>query len=303
MRMRSLWLAGLLWTGITPLANAANTTVVISGLGGNADYTEQFARYATSIADQARLAARSPQDVILVRGDAAKRSIIIGLLNNLSKGPALDTLVLYLIGHGSFDGDNYKFNIPGADITGDEIVEALNALNTNRQLVVVATSASGALLEPLTQDNRVVITATKNGRERNAVRLPMYLVDAITDQKADTDKNEIISAKEMFAYADRAITSYYNTEKLLASEHPRLEGELAQSIEVARYGNLLTLQASIPDELLGKREAISNQISTLRLRKDDIDEDDYFDRLENLMLELADVQKTIDQAGNSDNAN
>ncbi|OED39623.1 hypothetical protein AB833_14590 [Chromatiales bacterium (ex Bugula neritina AB1)] len=288
---------------ITMPSYAAITTVVISGLGGNAEYKEQFASYATRIADEARRSAGSPQDVIMVRGDAAKRSIILGLLNNLSKGKPLDTLVVYLIGHGSFDGEIYKFNIPGADITGDEIINALNALKTRRQLIVVATSASGALLEPLARDNRVVITATKNGRERNAVQFPRYLVEALSGRTADTDKNEIISAQEMFAYTDRAVANHYETEKLLASEHPRISGTLAENIEVARYGTLLARKASIPEKLLTQRDDISARINALRLRKDDLNEDDYFDLLEPLMLELSGIQTAIDQAGTTKNAN
>lgn len=278
-------------------ALASTVTVVISGLGGNAEYAEQFERYATAIADEARNIADKPQDVILIRGDAAKRNVIIGLFENLPISNQPDVFKLFLIGHGSYDGEHYKFNIPGPDLTDDEIVAGLNNIKAAKQLVVVATSSSGALLEPLAADNRVVITATKNAREKNAVRFPLHLVEALSDTATDTNKDEIISARELFDYTARAVAGYYETEKLLASEHPRIEGALADQIEVARYGTLLKQKDSISPALLSKRQQLSSEISALRARKDEVNEDIYFDKLQTLMLELANIQRSIDAGG------
>lgn len=293
--MKTSLSALLLLLGVSQTAISSTVTVIISGLGGSADYTEQFERYANSIADDARAMASSPQDVILVRGDAAKRNVITGLLENLPVSNNADLFRLYLIGHGSHDGETYKFNIPGPDITGDEIVAALAQIQSPQQLVVIATSASGALLEPLTAPNRVVITATKNAREKNAVRFPLHMVEALSAPAADINKDESISAQEMFDYTERAVASYYETEKLLASEHAKIEGSLSNDIEVARYGTLLQRKDSISPELLASRQTLSAEINSLRARKDDVDEDTYFDQLQTLMLELAEVQRSIDE--------
>jgi hypothetical protein len=283
-------------------ASANTVTVVISGLGGNADYEEQFTQYATQIADEARRAAASPQDVILVRGDAAKRNVIISLLENLPVSNEAETFVMYLIGHGSTDNQQYKFNIPGPDITGTELADALANIKAPRQLIVVSTSASGALQETLAAPNRVVVTATKNARERNAVRFTEYLVNALSDAGADINKNESISAREMFDYAKSATENFYKQENLLAPEHAVLSGELADNIEVARYGVLLEKKDDIAPALLARRQSLAGEIDALKARKDDVDEDQYFDTLQQLMLELAEVQRDID-AGGAANAN
>lgn len=296
-----VYLPALLLLLISQGANASTVTVIISGLGGSSEYAERFERYADEVANVARAAAESPQDVILIRGDAAKRSVIMGVLSNLPVSNNSDVFLLYLIGHGSFDGEQYKFNIPGPDITDDEIVSALENITSPKQLVVVATSASGALLEALEKTDRVVITATKNSREKNAVRFPQYMIESLSDIAADTNKDESISAEEMFNYADRAVANYFDTEKLLASEHPRLQGTIAADIEVARYGTLLQRKDSISPELLTKRQTLSSEINALRERKDDVDEDTYFDQLQSLMLELAEVQRSIDE-GEQNNA-
>ncbi len=298
-RLGALLIAGALLTA--PCSYAANVTVVISGLGGSEEFTEKFDGYATAIADEAKQIALNQTDVILLRGSAAKKDIITALFDALSTREDINRFSAFFIGHGSFDGRSYKFNIPGPDINDAELTELLNKVKSQQQLVVAATSASGALLEKIDSGNntvgrRVVITATKNGREKTAVLFPEYMVEAITTPAADTDKNESITAIEVFNYANKAVEGFYETEKLLAPEHARLQGENAEAFEVARYGNLLAAQDNVPEELLANRETLANQISILRGRKEDIDEDEYFDALQDLMLKLSEVQSQIDDA-------
>jgi len=295
----TLCLALASYFGTCSISNAANVTVVISGLGGSEDFTEKFDGYASAIADETRLIAQSPTDVMLLRGNASKKDIVTALFDAISTREDIDKFTAFFIGHGSFDGRSYKFNIPGPDITGEELAVLLNKVQARQQLVIAATSSSGALLEQLDNGNqttgsRTVITATKNGREKTAVIFPEYMVEAITTPDADIDKNESISAAEIFEYTNRAVEQFYETENLLAPEHARLQGENAESFEVARYGRLLAMEDKVPEELITTRETLSNQITILRSRKEDIDEDEYFDSLENLMLKLAEVQSQID---------
>ena len=301
--MRTLIVAPalLMLMSLTP-AQAANVTVVISGLGGNDEYTEKFDEYATAIADEAKRIALTQTDVMLLRGGAAKKEIVTALFDAIATRTDVNSFTAYFIGHGSYDGRSYKFNIPGPDITDTELLALLNKIRAKQQLVVAATSASGALLDVIDTGNqttgqRVLITATKNGREKTAVLFPEYMVEAITTPAADTNKNESISAMEIFNYANSSVEGFYETEKLLAPEHARLQGENAESFEVARYGNLLAAQDKVPEELLTMRETLASQVNTLRSRKEDINEDEYFDTLQDLMLKLADVQSQIDRAG------
>ena len=271
------------------------STIVISGLGGSTEYDEQFKHYGDTIADHARQLTGDDADVVLLQGEAATREAILDTIGQLQQASVEDSIRIFLLGHGSFDGTQYKYNIPGPDLTGSELITALNQLPAAPQLVVLATSASGAVLEPLQAAHRVVITATKNGRERNAVKFTEYLVAGFGNSSADLDKDESISARELYKYAEKAVADHYDGEKLLASEHSRISGDSGETIELARYGSLLAQQNVISEELLGERKQISDQIASLRARKSDLSEDEYFDQLQSLMLELADVQRSIDE--------
>ncbi len=104
-------------------------------------------------------------------------------------------------------------------MTAAELASMLNRIPARRQLVVNMTSCSGASLAPLAKKDRIVITATKSGTEKNATIFARYWVDALRDPAADTDKNGTVSALEAFRYAQRKTAAYFESEKLLATEH------------------------------------------------------------------------------------
>ena len=60
-----------------------------------------------------------------------------------------DDLVLMLIGHGSFDGAEYKFNLVGPDVTAAELAALCDKVPAQRQLIVDTTSASGGAVAAL----------------------------------------------------------------------------------------------------------------------------------------------------------
>src|SRR5581483_3514969 len=134
-----------------------------------------------------------------------------------------DALVLMLIGHGSFDGTDYKFNIPGPDITGAELASLLDRIPATRQLVVNMTSSSGGSMSFLQRKSRIVITATKTGTEKNATVFARYWAEALREPAADADKNESVSALEAFHYAQQKTNEFFDSQKRLATEHSVLE--------------------------------------------------------------------------------
>jgi hypothetical protein len=158
------------------------------------------------------------------------------------------------------------------------------------------TSASGASFDALAKPERVVITATKTGSEKNATMFARYWAEALRDASADTDKNEVISALEAFRYAERKTKKHYEDQQRLATEHPRLEGELAGTFALVRYGQA---SAAFSDPakagLLAKREQIERRIDALKLQKAAMPEAQYRKELTALLLDLARVQQELDK--------
>ncbi len=107
--------------------------------------------------------------------------------------------MLTLIGHGSYDGVQYKFNLVGAGHIGRGIARrCATASPAKRQLIVNTTSASGGSIAALKRPGRAVISATKSGTEKNATVFARYWLQALQDPTTDVDKNEAISALEAY---------------------------------------------------------------------------------------------------------
>jgi hypothetical protein len=274
---------------------AALHYVIVQGLPGEPRYEERFSEETAKIAEGARRSVGDPSQVHVLEGrDATEQKIAetFGALQNQLN--AEDTVAVILVGHGSYDGDDYKFNIPGPDLTASRLKGLLDKLPAERQLVVNATSSSGASIEALQGKGRIVITATKSGRERNATVFSRYWAEAFENPEADADKNQTITVQEAYQYAETKVKVYFENARLLASEHPRMEGELASTFTLARLGeNAKALSDPKLQPLVKQREDLQTKIELLKLRKDAMGEAEYFNELQGLLLKLAELEEQI----------
>jgi len=292
---------------------AANYFVTIVGLGGAPEYEVQFAKWASDLNKQLETGG-SDVHVVGLGSTAATKAKITETLTRLGSELNQDDAVgIFLIGHGTFDGDEYKFNVAGPDITAHELAALLDKLPAKRQLIVNMTSCSGASFKVLSRKDRVVITATKSGTEKNAPVFARYWVDALRDPAADADKNGTISALEAFTYAQRKTAAYFESEKLLATEHSMIadsgrsegirtitagdrEGALAAAFPLMRPASVLAKNASPEKQkLLARKEDIEAKIDRLKYQKAALAPDVYKQQLSTLLLELARTQAEIDR--------
>ncbi len=205
-------------------AHASVYAVTVAGLVGEPDYEQRFTSGATDL-DKVLKGAGADVHVFTLTGAAATRARLTQVLGQVAKdAKPEDDFVLILIGHGSFDGVEYKFNLVGPDISAAELADLCNRVPARRQLIVNTTSASGGSVAALQRAGRAVIASTKSGTEKNATVFARYWVAALQDPAADVDKSESTSALEAFQYADRKTAEFYTAQKRLATEHRRVRG-------------------------------------------------------------------------------
>src|SRR5947209_3227513 len=100
--------------------NPTTHHVTMASLGGGPAYDQRFSGWAKDI-DKAFKAAPDAK-VEALFGDGATKAAIRAAIERIGKeARPTDALVLTLIGHGSYDGSDYKFNIPGPDISAIEL--------------------------------------------------------------------------------------------------------------------------------------------------------------------------------------
>lgn len=230
------------------------------------------------------------------------------------------TLWLVLIGHGSFDGRDAKFNLRGPDVTATELAAWLKPI-TGPVAVLDCTSSSGPFLAKLSGPNRVVITATKSGAEQNYARLGQFLAEAWTDPHADLDKDGQTSLLEAFILAGKQTADFYKTKARLSTEHALLDdnadgkgtpadwfegirlahkpkdGTTADGLKASQFHLLRTDQdRQVEPAVLRLRHDLELQVAALQDRKKTLDEADYYQKLEVMLVRLAETYARPDRA-------
>jgi len=310
-RRRSLPLALLLFSALP--VRGATYYLTVAGLGGEPEYEEQFTALAKDLDKTLRTSGVDAHVETLFGKEATRERLTakFGLISSQAKPD--DRFVLILIGHGSFDGVEYKFNLVGPDVSAEELARLCDGVAAKRQLIVNTTSASGGSLAVLARPGRAVVAASKSGTEKNATVFCRYWVEALHDPEADVDKNEAISALEAFQYAARKTAAYYESEKRLATEHSIFEdtgkgdavreassesgeGLMLSTFTLVRFGSARGA-ANDPGKraLLAKKEELERLIDTLKYQKAAMSEEDYKKQLAAALLELARVQQELDK--------
>ena len=89
-----------------------------------------------------------------------------------------DLLLIVLIGHGTFDGVDAKFNLVGPDLDSADWAALLRPLS-GRVVIVDTTASSFPFMERLAAPRRIVITATDSAGQRFDTVFPGYFVRAL----------------------------------------------------------------------------------------------------------------------------
>ncbi len=286
--------------------------VTVAGLGGEPDYEQRFRSTATDL-DKVFKASTGAHVYTLIGPLATKTKLTETLATIAREAKPEDDLIVTLIGHGSYDGVEYKLNLVGPDISATELAALCDRVQARRQLIVNTTSASGGSVTALDRPGRGVITATKNGTEKNATVFARYWAEALQDPTSDVDKSDAISAMEALTYADKKTAAFYESQKRLATEHAMYEdtghgepvkvgagegrqGTLLAGLTVVRIG---AAQAAMTDptkrELMLKKEDLEQKIDGLKYQKAAMEPGEYRKQLTAALLELAKVQGELEK--------
>jgi len=289
--------------------------LIIVGLSGDPEHGELFHGWGERMAETAVDLGVPAERVIYLAEDVdaagervsgrSTRDEIDAAVDRLSTEAGPDDVVFVtLFGHGTYDGRDAKFNLPGPDLSAAEFDAMLDRLAPTQVVFIDTASASGPFIDEISGPGRTVVTATRNGAEQYATLFGGYFVEALTAEEADADKNSRVSVLEAFLYSQRRVAEAYEREGLLATEHALLDddGDGEGSAEpTALEGDgmraaTLTLgstnAAALPDDpqlraLYLERQEMERQIESLRLLRGSMDPARYASELERLATELA----------------
>jgi hypothetical protein len=288
--------------------------VIINGPGGEPVYAKQFDEWTRQLSGvlAERFGFDSKNVKVLSEKSATAEEVKRTFATLKSQLDANNVLFLFLIGHGSFDGKESKFNLVGPDLSASEYNVLLSSLPARRVVVLNMASASGEFIKSLAAKGRIVITATRNGQETNATRFAGFFISALSAADADTDQDGHVSVLEAFVYASRLTGDFYKRAGRLPTEHALLddngdgvghekaeagEGLLARATYLDSLSVVEAAASATTAKLLKERTRLEGEIEQLIARKADMPEAQYEATLERLFIELAKVNRSIKQAG------
>jgi hypothetical protein len=303
-RLGALAAIGLLWLA-SPASAQESYLLIVAGLGGEPKYSDAFHAWAGSLQAAAEKRAGLPRDHILYLGEKPERApreidgrstredVVQALQRIAARARPGDTVAIVLFGHGSALSGEARFNLPGPDLTATDFVRLLQPFALQRLVFVNASSASGDFVKALAGKNRVIVTATKSGLERNESVFGEHFAEAFSGESADVDKSGRVSVLEAFEYARQKVAQSYQTGNRLQTEHAQLEdgaeGALARSTFLAAEARAAEAGSSDPKliALETERRALEDRIEALKAQKHALAGEVYEKELEGLLLELA----------------
>ena len=297
--------------------------LVVVGAPGEESFRQVFTEAAQ---DWTAASAQAKKSHRLLEYSAADTNQLVQLRELLSAQKSGEQeLWIVLIGHGTFDGREAKFNLSGPDLTAKEMSELLAPIQ--RPLILInASSASAPFINACSGTNRVIITATRSGYEENLTHFGSFIGKAIGDLTSDLDKDGQVSALEAFLMASRHVEDFYKTEKRLATEHallddngdgkgtpasfysgvrPAKKPDEAANVDGFRAHQIHFIyseeEAKLSPAIRKRRNDLELELEKVRARKQQLKEDEYLKEIEPILLELSRLYR--DAAGQSSSAN
>ena len=133
-----------------------------------------------------------------------------------------DRFIFYYIGQANVVSDTLRLNLPGPDITHEQLAEWIKAIKVSSMLIVLDCPGAGLAVKAVAGQGRIVIGAC-TAEQHYSTKFSEYFVPALVDGACDVDGNGRISLLEAFTSASRGVDDFYRVQSLLTTETPVLE--------------------------------------------------------------------------------
>ena len=315
--------------------SSSHRLVVVVGAEGEPEYGKQFSEWANSWQQVARDAGWQWQQI---GGQEASESNDLQKLKqeieawNQSPDEASMSYVLVLIGHGTAQKGEAKFNLRGPDLSAKELANWMAPIHS-QVVVIQCASSSASFINRLSGKDRLIVTATKNEQESNFCRFGGFLPKAMLDPASDLDHDDQVSLVEAVIRAANQTREFYEAEDRIQTEHALLDDngdtlgspvealaammrgetpEIKQAREdkqnkmqiVRSWDGVAAARFVFPNsnrtnELLATEETarveLENELTRLRQIKSTLDEGQYYEQLELSLVKLAQLYEEVDK--------
>ena len=315
----ALTVVGMVAVSCTAVLAQNQYTLLVTGASGGAAYATRHDEWrSTLIAALRNLPGYDDEHLEVLAetpgpgvGRASREGVRQAIGRLVERMDVDDVLYVVMMGHGSFDGVDAKFNLVGPDVEAREWSAWLDRV-PGRVVVVNTTSVSSPFIERLSGRRRTIVTATESTVQRYDTVFPEFFVGAYVDRAGDADKNGLVSILEAFDYASQGVRRWYQERGRLSTERALLDdsgdGRGREAGESGPDGLRAASQFlgagpvrahAVADPLLAplvaEREELIDSVQELRAAKEEMSSDAYLRELERVLVELAHLSRRLNR--------
>jgi hypothetical protein len=234
-----------------------------------------------------------------------------------------DQVFIFLLGHGTSNGEVAKFVISGPDITGRDVAVMLEAFSEQDIVLVNATSSSYPFCTLLSGPGRVIVSATRSGAEKYDTIFAEFFIAALDGQAGDRDKNRRVSIWEAFIFASKKVENWYADQSRIPTEHAVIDDNgdgifsddphpLENDGMLAQIAYLDLIPATLADaetstapngalirDLTSQMREQERSVFLLRNRKAELPTELYQQEMEVLLIDLARISRKLNDVTGS----
>lgn len=292
-------------------------TLIVSGASGGSDYVEIYNDWRQRLVSALRARPDFRDDHLLILaekpgpgvGRASREGVAQAFRELKDRMSDLSVLLVVLIGHGSYDNFDAKFNLVGPDLEADEWSELLDSL-PGKIVFVNTTASSFPFVSRLARPGRLVVTATSSAAQQYDTVFPEFLIEALIDDASDLNRDGRISVAELFNYASSGVRRWFQRQGRLATERALLDDigdghgyEMGLGLKENSLSSWVFVGAGVDpglgssdivlSPLIERRISLERDVTDLKSRKEEMDSFRYAKELETLLIELALVSHKI----------
>ena len=220
---------------ITPDTSAEDYALIIGGVGGEKSFYDEFwnatsgmrslliEEYGYAPEHVTFLFENDGEASDLVDGKSTKTEIEAAFSDLQGRVQSGDRFILFMVGHATKTADGLKFNSPGRDIRDIEWAALINQIPAEQMVLVFGFPYSARFVSQVSKKGRTIITAcsAREGYMRSG--FGNIFINAFSDGAADGDDNGAISLLEAFLYTQERVSTWYESDGSVQSEHPHLD--------------------------------------------------------------------------------
>ncbi len=231
--MRRLIVAIILAIACKTAVGENTHALIVTGINKNAQDRQTKDKAVTDLRDFLLNKASIKRDRVTVLGNSrtlARRPSDVSTAENLKKqidafaaavNPA-DRFIFYYVGQANVVADKLRLNLPGPDVTGEQLAKWLSPIKASSILIVLDCPGAGVAVKALAGQGRIVVAGC-TAEQHYSTRFSEYFVPALDENESDTDGDGKVSLLEAFTSASRQVDDFYRGEGLLKTETPVLE--------------------------------------------------------------------------------